>query len=97
MKEPTCVSVVETTVRAADDFVTAAWLIENTTLTANQISASLAHLKKHTALTCFEADGKLWWYSTPTTDTRTAHKPRRKPEVKPRSPRRTKNGLPRCG
>jgi len=88
-KEPTCTSIVQTAVTAADDFVTAKWVVEATRLTPNQVSAALYHLKKYTFLSCFESDGKLWWFSTPETDTRSRTVERRAPEAKPRKTRKT--------
>lgn len=95
-KEPTCVSVVETFVTKADDFVTAAQVIEGTQLTPNQVSASLIMLKKYQALACFESDGRLWWFSTPETDTRICKHEHRAPEVKPRKPRKSYSRKPKA-
>ena len=71
-KEPTKTSIVYQTLVSADDFITAAQLIERLVGKANpnQISAALHHLKKRNAVNCMESDHKLWWYSTPETDNR---------------------------
>ena len=89
IKEPTCVSVVEAFVREADDFVTAAQVVEGTRLNPNQVSASLIMLKKYKAFDCFESDGKLWWYSTPELDARMVKRELRAPETKPRKTRKS--------
>ena len=37
----------------------------------NQLTAALVHLRRHHAVDAIEAEGALWFYSTPATDTRT--------------------------
>jgi len=94
-KEPTKVSLVEKTLKAADDFLTIGMVIARChgAVTREQASASLHHLKHHKAADVMAAEGGLWWYHTPSTDTRTKHLEQRTPEERKRKPRRVRKNL----
>ncbi len=86
-KQTPCVLKVEQALAARDDFTLLSTLVEMTKLTANQVGASLHHLKKYQVIDCMESDGRLWWYPTPGQDLRVRHLEERAPEEKPRAPR----------
>lgn len=85
---PTSTSVIERTLRAADDFRTSRQLQLETMLDVNHVSAALYHLRKYKAVDCLEENGTLWWFATPDTDTRTRVVDERHPEAKARKSRR---------
>jgi hypothetical protein len=90
MKKETCTSVVQRTLIAADDFLTATHLQILTGLTMSQVAASLHHLKRHRAIDTLEGAGTLWWYATPDQDDRSRILEERTPESRPRKPRKRK-------
>jgi hypothetical protein len=86
--KPTCTSVVEVAMSVADDFLTASMLIALTNLKRNQVTAALSTLKRrYFAVDCIASDGKLWWFLTPGTDTRSRKVEMRRPEDRPRNRR----------
>jgi hypothetical protein len=94
-KEATKVSLVEKALAKADDFLTIEMVIAQChgAVTREQASCSLHHLKKYRAADVMAAEGGLWWYSTPSTDTRTKHLDQRTPEERKRKPRRVRKNL----
>lgn len=87
-KEETSTSRVLRTLCQADDFRTSRQLQDETGLDVNHVSAALHHLRKHQAVDLVEAEDNLWWFATPTTDTRCRVVEERTPELNPRRPRR---------
>lgn len=92
-KEPTCVSVVEDTLRCLDDLVTIAMVALLVRMKTNQVSAVLCHLEKYGAAEKIVQEDGVWWIYTPKTDTRIRTQKERTPEAKPRKPRRQKMAL----
>lgn len=86
--ETCCTHIVEQALRASDDFVTGQDLIERTGLSYNRVTASLHHLRKYRAADCLDSGGRLFWYATPDSDTRSRKVEERTPESKPRKPRK---------
>ena len=95
-REPSKVSIVLRALVEADDFITAAQLIQRLVGKANvnQISASLHHLRNRHAVASMESDGKLWWYSTPEHDDRSKKVDERVVEVDRRRRRGTASTVP---
>lgn len=92
-KTPTYTLLVEEALARADDFLTAKQLVLCTGAMPNQVSAALYSLKKHHAADVVSSGEQLWWFSTPSTDTR-AHKVElRRKEDKPRKARRSPKAL----
>jgi len=87
-KEPTATSLVMLALVNADDFMTMAQLKEITGLDSNHVSAALYSLKKYSAANCIEQDRTLWWFATAEDDTRCRVIEERRPESRPRKPRR---------
>lgn len=73
---------------AADDFMTAAQISERTGITARDATSALHNLRYCKAVEFVEAEGRLWWFATPASDTRTKHFEERAPETRPRAKRR---------
>ena len=90
-REPTKVSLVLQALVAADDFITAGQLITRLggKVNANQVGASLHHLRNRHAVVCMASDGKLWWYSTPDLDDRLRIVEEKVVETEPRRRRGT--------
>lgn len=89
-KEPTSTRLVFELLIGADDFRTSRQIQAELGLDVNHVTAALCHLRKHQAIDCLESSGALWWYATPTNDTRTRTLAERTPEARPRRPRRPK-------
>lgn len=89
-KQPTVTSIVLAALVKADDFRTGKMLQQETGLSGNRVSAALYHMQKHKAAEFIEAGQTLWWFATPTEDTRTFRIEEKHPEIKPRKPRKPK-------
>lgn len=95
VKEPTATTVIMATLRAADDFMSQRMLRAACVgVTPNQISAALCHLRKrHAVGVVVEPDGVGWWFALPPAeDDRSRVVDLRAPELRPRRPRRFKEG-----
>lgn len=88
--ETTATTLVMEALVRADDFRTGRQLQEELRLSGNRVSAALYHLLKHRAVEFVEADRTLWWFATPTSDTRSRVVEEKAPETRPRRPRRRK-------
>jgi chromosome segregation and condensation protein ScpB len=86
-KRPTWTSLVEAALVTADDFMSVEQLMAVTGGTVNQVTAALHHLQLHHAAEVVEGGGRLWWFATPSTDTRSRVVEERRPE-KPGTRRR---------
>ena len=69
-QRPSLTSLFEKWLDEQNDFVTLAQAIKGTGMTNNQVTACLAHFKKHKAADFIVQDGVTFWYSTPDTDDR---------------------------
>jgi len=78
--EPTWTSRVEEALRTADDFMSFADLVQATGCTYNRLAAALHHLRRYRAIDSIESGGRLYWSTTPDTDTRCRHVEMRRPE-----------------
>ena len=74
MKQQTCVSLVEETLRTLDEFVSAKQIMDLTSLTSYQVSASLHHLRKHGVADVVVQAGLGWWYALPRSSDLRAYK-----------------------
>jgi hypothetical protein len=94
--QPTWTSLVEEALRTADDFLGAPELVARTGGNTNQISAALHGLLRYRAVDCVsDAAGRLFWFATPQTDTRTKRCDVRRPEdpgTRRRGPKRRPPG-----
>ena len=90
--EPTWVSQVEEALARADDFMSFADLLQavGAGCTHNRLTAALHSLRKYKAADSVESGGKLYWFSTPDTDTRVRHYDMRRPEEPGTRRRRSK-------
>ena len=87
-RQPTWTHQVLAALVAADDFLSIAELRARTKATTNQLNATLHHLHSRKAVdNVVGADGRLWWFATPQTDTRHHEVAERTPEEVPRKPR----------
>jgi len=87
-KQPTSTSIVFAALIRANDFRTGKQLQTETGLSSNRVSAALYSLMKYKAAEFIEAEGSLWWFATPDTDTRSRTVDEKAPELKPRKPRK---------
>lgn len=88
--EPTYTSRVEEALERADDFMTAAGLVEATGIDLHHVSTCIWYMNKVEAIQSLESDGQLWWFLTPDRDRRTKKVEMRRPEDKPRRARRSR-------
>lgn len=88
--EPTYMSRVEEALERADDFMTAAGLVEATGIDLHHVSTCIWYMNKVEAIQSLESDGQLWWFLTPDRDRRTKKIEMRRPEERPRRARRVK-------
>lgn len=93
-KEPTHTSLVEEILRSTEDFFTVDMLVARGAGTPHQVRSTLIHLRiRRAADVVINPDGTGWWFALPKDyDTRSRKVVERAPEVKPRRPRRKKNG-----
>lgn len=89
-KEPTHTSLVDELLRKADDFLSAKQVRAETGLKAEQVHVALHELQRYKAADSVLSEGRLFWYSTPGTDTRIRVVEQRTPEVNKRRPKRVK-------
>ncbi len=89
----TTTTLVEEAFRETDDFLTAADLIQRTGRSMNQVSAALFHLRKHRAIDVMPVEGRLYWYATPTEDTRSRRIAEYTPAPKKRKPKPRKQKI----
>lgn len=92
--ETTATFLVLDALKRADDFRTVAQLQSETGKSYNRVQAALHHLRVHKAVDFVEAERKLWWFATPTSDTRSRTVDERFMEDKPRKSRKTKKVTP---
>lgn len=88
--ETTATFLVLDALKRADDFRTGRQLMDETRLSTNRVSAALYHLLKYKAVEFIESERKLWWFATPTSDTRSKTVDERVMESKPRKVRRSR-------
>lgn len=69
-KKPTWTHLIEEHLGRIDDFATAPQLQAATGANGNQVSAALHALRAYKAVDAIVAEGQLWFFLTPTTDTR---------------------------
>ena len=94
-KIETCSHKVLSLLRTRGDFLNEKQIAAFSGCNANQVSASLHHLRKHHAAdVVIEADGRGWWFALPIeNDTRSKVLLERTPESKPRSRGKKKGGV----
>lgn len=81
--------IMDALTHCAEDFMTTQQLVEATGSAYNQCTAALHHLRRRGAVdVVVEADGRGWWFATPSGDDRTRILEERAPEDKPRRSRR---------
>lgn len=92
-KIPTRVSLVEDALKKADDFLTATQVAHIAGVKYDQANVALHHLQRYQACGVLVVDGVLWWYASPSTDTRSKVLDLRTPEDGPRKPKRRRGKL----
>lgn len=89
--KPTWVGLVWGVLLEANDFVASTELQKKTGGSQNQTNAALHHLQQHKAAEAVVgANGRLFWFATPESDTRTKQVEQRTPEDRPRRARRSR-------
>lgn len=88
--EPTIMSRVEGALEAADDFLTAAMLVERSGTDLHHVQTCLWYLRKMEGADSLESGDALWWFLTPESDRRTKRVEMRRPEDRPRRKRRVR-------
>lgn len=92
--KPTWTSLIEHELNSTDDFMNVVELMAKTGANFNQATAALHHLKKRKAIDSVESNGRLYWFATPSSDTRVRTVEQRRPEDPgTRKTRRSRHGL----